>query len=82
MIAPQKLQDLHDSFSVNRVKRLEEILENTELPDLQKTVLLNCYRNKLQYGCTYPDCIERKLKIFDTVISRYEDPPWWTEFLD
>lgn len=43
-------------------------------------VLFNCYKNKLEFGCTYSNTIEQKiLKILKATDSEY---PWWVDLLD
>lgn len=42
-------------------------------------VLANCYKSKLEFGCTYKKSIEEKIS---TIVKDIEEYPWWIDLLD
>jgi hypothetical protein len=42
-------------------------------------VLSNCYKNKLELGCTYNKSIEEKIS---KILGDIEEYPWWVDLLD
>lgn len=42
-------------------------------------VLSNCYKNKLELGCTYNKSIEEKIL---NILKDIEEYPWWVDLLD
>lgn len=61
----------------NRIERLVEKFSNLSV----STTLTNCYRNKLEFGCSYGDEVEQKIKeIVDKLIE--EKVAWWIDLID
>jgi len=58
----------------DRITRLTEKFKS-EISD--KPTLVYCFRNKLEFGCTYPCEIEEILNKADI-----GQPPWWVDLLD
>tara|TARA_R110002073_G_scaffold123085_6_gene266454 strand:- start:10679 stop:10849 length:171 start_codon:yes stop_codon:yes gene_type:complete len=42
-------------------------------------VLLNCYKNKVEFGCKYNKSMEEKIQNISRDIEEY---PWWVDLLD
>jgi hypothetical protein len=42
-------------------------------------VLTNCYKNKLDFGCTYNRAIEERIS---KIVKGIEECPWWVDLLD
>ena len=62
--------------TANKTKKLvEEFFEKCG----GDIVLSNCYKNKLEFGCTYNTDVEQKILKISKHIEEY---PWWVELLD
>jgi len=61
----------------NRIERLVEKFSNLSV----NTTLTNCYRNKLEFGCSYGDEVEQRIReIVDQLIE--EKVAWWVDLID
>jgi hypothetical protein len=47
-----------------------------------KLTLINCYKNKLEFGCGYCEEIEKFIKNISDQIEEEVGPPWWVHLLD
>ena len=45
-------------------------------------VMLECYKARIRYGCTYPLEIEHKLDQYHYVCWENVGPPWWVDLMD
>lgn len=57
--------------------RMERLIEKFRKQISSRPTLVYCFKNKLEFGCTYPLEIENILARADL-----EPPPWWVELLD
>lgn len=61
----------------NRIERLVEKFSNLSV----NTTLTNCYRNKLEFGCSYGDEVEQRIQeIVDKMIE--DKVAWWVDLID
>ena len=44
--------------------------------------LRQCYKNKVEIECSYPQDVEDKLKEVDDIIKKEDKTPWWTYIID
>ena len=62
---------------LNRIERLVEKFSNLS----DSTTLTNCYRNKLEYNCSYGDEVEHKIQDIVDQLSD-EKIAWWVSLID
>ena len=77
-----EILDVDSMYWKRRFERLEKILDDMEMPESEKIVTVECYKNKKLLGVTYHDKIENKLKVFDNLVEKYEGHPEWVKYLD
>ena len=58
-----------------KIQRFEKICGGNQ-------TLVNCYRNRLTFGCRYHEIIERRIDAIVQIINKHEDPPSWVSLLD
>ena len=65
---------LKENPLTNKIEKFGELCDND-------IVLMNCYRNRVQFGCTYSNTLERRM---DDVLSKMKEDeyPWWVDLLD
>ena len=65
---------LRESPMTKKVEQFSNLCNND-------IVLVNCYRNRLQFGCTYNTAVEKRI---DDIVSKFsvEEYPWWVDILD
>ncbi len=61
-------------------KTLLKFAENIDIEN--KHTLLECYKNRLEYGCTYPEGMEKMIDTIHTLCMKKLAPPWWVDLLD
>ena len=45
----------------------------------ERVPIIECYKNKLFYNCSYPTEVE---KIIKQIADKITDPPWWLDLID
>lgn len=69
-----KMFEVGENEKKKRIERFNQLEGN-------KT-LRQCYKNKVEIGCTYPQHIEDKLKELDDIITKEDKTPWWVYIID
>jgi len=67
-------------FKIGKNEKKKRIERFNELED-DKT-LRQCYKNKIEIGCTYPQDVEDELKELDAIIQKEDKTPWWVYIID
>lgn len=44
--------------------------------------IVNCYKNVVELGCTYPPEVHRKIDDVLEVVNNNDPPEWWLNLLD
>ena len=47
-----------------------------------KHTLLECYKNRIEYGCVYPMEVEKIMDAVHKLCMKKLNLPWWIDFLD
>jgi len=63
------------------ISRCKEFLNNI-IEIENKEALFQCYKNRIEFGCTYDDHTEEKLDIIHEHCYQGLAPPWWVDLLD
>jgi len=62
------------------VQLFSELISDAEVPNHH--TIVRCYKNRLEYNCSYPHKIENILDSFHTLVMKREAPPDWVSLLD
>ena len=70
------MTDYPPQLSRNLIEYFKKIFGEDE------PILLECYKARIMYGCTYPVEIEHTLDQYHSVCWKKVGPPWWVNIMD